>query len=181
MRWILFAALLASTAGGAAQDLSPLEDLMTREEFKAAGLERLSPSERAKLRAWVERYAETGAPRDYKPPRASSMDELRGEHAPLLSVAPDLRSQSETAQDIQHGSQEKRSEVRSRIVGTFNGWSGNTIFELENGQIWQQRHPARLEFHGHAPEVILRRNFMGFYSMEVPVTGRSVLVRQIRP
>lgn len=28
--------------------------------------------------------------------------------------------------------------IESRIEGEFEGWDGDTIFELENGQIWQQ-------------------------------------------
>lgn len=29
-------------------------------------------------------------------------------------------------------------KVKSRIVGEFNGWSGDTLFEFDNGQIWKQ-------------------------------------------
>jgi len=28
--------------------------------------------------------------------------------------------------------------VSANIRGSFNGWTGNTIVELDNGQIWQQ-------------------------------------------
>ncbi|MDR0881742.1 MAG: hypothetical protein LBP55_04270, partial [Candidatus Adiutrix sp.] len=28
--------------------------------------------------------------------------------------------------------------IESQIDGTFEGWSGETVFKLTNGQIWQQ-------------------------------------------
>ena len=28
--------------------------------------------------------------------------------------------------------------IESQIEGTFNGWTGETVFKLTNGQIWQQ-------------------------------------------
>ena len=28
--------------------------------------------------------------------------------------------------------------LQSRLAGPFRGWTGNTIFHLENGQVWQQ-------------------------------------------
>jgi hypothetical protein len=32
--------------------------------------------------------------------------------------------------------------VDSHIVGNFDGWDGDTLFELDNGQIWQQVGPG---------------------------------------
>ena len=34
-------------------------------------------------------------------------------------------------------------EIRSRLASGFNGWSGNTVFYLENGQRWRQRLSGR--------------------------------------
>ena len=30
------------------------------------------------------------------------------------------------------------SDVVSRIKGEFSGWTGDTVFELENGMVWKQ-------------------------------------------
>ncbi len=70
-------------------------------------------------------------------------------------------------------------EIRSRIAGTFRGWTGQTVFRLENGQVWQQRRPSRLLYEAERPEVVIRRNRAGFHSMEVPEAERSVLVQRI--
>jgi hypothetical protein len=31
-----------------------------------------------------------------------------------------------------------RSTITSRLVGSFTGWDGQTVFTLENGMIWEQ-------------------------------------------
>ena len=33
---------------------------------------------------------------------------------------------------------EQTTGIESRIISEFNGWSGDSIFELQNGQIWKQ-------------------------------------------
>lgn len=45
--------------------------------------------------------------------------------------------------------------IETRIDGDFNGWEGETVYKLRNGQIWQQ---ARYHYHYHyayAPEVTI--------------------------
>jgi hypothetical protein len=36
---------------------------------------------------------------------------------------------------------EDGEKVSSRIAGEFKGWTGATIFRLENGQVWVQENP----------------------------------------
>jgi hypothetical protein len=54
-RFIVVALVLCSLAGGTAfaQQFSTLEERMTYAEFKAAGLEKLSPEELAALNSWL--------------------------------------------------------------------------------------------------------------------------------
>jgi hypothetical protein len=45
--------------------------------------------------------------------------------------------------------------IETRIDGEFNGWDGETVYKLRNGQIWQQ---ASYHYHYHyayAPEVTI--------------------------
>lgn len=66
-------------------------------------------------------------------------------------------------------------EVVSRIVGDFDGWSGETVFRLENGQVWEQRLDGRYRYRGEPnPQVRIYRNWLGFYRMTVIDTGRTV-------
>jgi len=45
--------------------------------------------------------------------------------------------------------------IEARIDGDFNGWTGDTVYKLQNGQIWQQ---ASYHYHYHyaySPEVTI--------------------------
>ncbi len=70
--------------------------------------------------------------------------------------------------------------IVSRIQGDFTGWTGETLFRLENGQIWRQRLSGRYKYSGPPnPEVSISRNFMGFYKMTVTETGKSIGVKLV--
>ena len=45
--------------------------------------------------------------------------------------------------------------VESSIDGTFNGWTGDTIFKLRNGQIWKQSSYAYMYHYAYSPEVTI--------------------------
>ena len=75
----------------------------------------------------------------------------------------------------------EESEILSRISGDFKGWSGDTRFNLENGQIWQQRRRGNYRYVGEPnPEVRISKNFMGFYRLEVVESGKSVQVKRLK-
>ena len=76
---------------------------------------------------------------------------------------------------------EKEIEVVSRLSADFRGWDGDTIFRLENGQVWKQRLRGRYAYTGPpAPEVRISKNFLGFFKMTVVDTGSSVGVSRVR-
>ena len=58
-------------------------------------------------------------------------------------------------------------DIVSRIDGQFIGWSGKTVFKLQNGQIWKQRLKGRWKYIADSPEVVIRKNWLGYYVMEV--------------
>lgn len=70
-------------------------------------------------------------------------------------------------------------EIESRIVGKFTGWSGNTTFRLENGQVWQQIELTRFTYRADSPVVTIRRGTFGGYRLRVDGLNRSVRVRRI--
>jgi hypothetical protein len=66
--------------------------------------------------------------------------------------------------------------IESRIDGEFEGWEGETIVKLMNGQIWLQT-----EYHYHyayMPEVLIYSSGSG-YKMKVDGVNRAVGVRRI--
>lgn len=70
--------------------------------------------------------------------------------------------------------------LQSRIAGPFIGWSGNTVFLLENGQVWQQ--VGADEYYHRFPEgveVAIIPGAIGSFRL-VLSTGASVPVRRRR-
>ena len=70
--------------------------------------------------------------------------------------------------------------ITTRILGEFSGWTGKTVFALENGQTWQQRRRGRWKTSLVNPEVVLSRNFTGAYELSV-VGGKTTGVKRISP
>ncbi|MGZ4967240.1 MAG: hypothetical protein ACXWAV_02155 [Chthoniobacterales bacterium] len=84
---------------------------MSPGDFDAAGLNKLSPEERAKLDEFIRGYV-------------SSTSEK------AASAAVDKAVKNSKAMEPE--------VMESRIVGVFKGYSGSTRFTLENGQVWAQ-------------------------------------------
>ena len=64
--------------------------------------------------------------------------------------------------------------VESKINGAFKGWEGDTIYELVNGQVWQQSHYKYK--YAYMPRVLVY-NPGGGYIMKVK--GTTAKVRRI--
>ncbi len=74
---------------------------------------------------------------------------------------------------------EMPDEIQSRLVGEFSGWRGNTVFRLENGQVWRQSDNGRLVFQADAPLVTIRRGAFGTYRLSVEGVNSAVRVRRV--
>jgi hypothetical protein len=83
-----------------------------------------------------------------------------------------------TDEEVQEAVQEQ--EIISVIQQPFAGWSGDTIFKLENGQVWQQRGNGNYRYMGNHPEVKINMNFMGFFRMELLENEKAVLVKRLK-
>lgn len=71
-------------------------------------------------------------------------------------------------------------KIQSRYVGEFTGWDGKTVFELENGQIWQQSGSGRMTYRTVNPMITIKRAFMGSYLLKVEGRNKSVRVKRIK-
>ena len=74
-----------------------------------------------------------------------------------------------------------RQEVQSPIANNFDGWSGRTVFRLENGQVWvQQDQNSRLTWRGGPhPMATIKRKSFNSYLLKVEGVNKSVRVRRI--
>lgn len=92
-----------------------------------------------------------------------------------------LRSPSVVVVTPVDAAKECTPAIETRIYGSFEGWTGQTIFNLMNGQIWQQAGLGYLYRYAFNPEVVIYPTSSGC-KMVVEDTdfGSAILVRRIR-
>jgi hypothetical protein len=69
--------------------------------------------------------------------------------------------------------------IESAITGEIQGWSGETIFKLDNGQIWQQAEYDYTYFYEYNPDVTIYETSAGC-RMKVEDEDETVLVKRIK-
>ncbi len=162
---LLILGLLAGVSPLSATEAVDLRELMDDDVFRSAGLHRLSPQELAVLNAWIQNHfeeqAETGE-QGVARGQPGGVEAFGREHLP---------------DDARGGS--VPDEIRGRIVGDFRGWSGNTTFRLENGQVWRQAEAGRFFVRAENPVVVIRRGALGSYLLSVEGYGSTVRVRRV--
>jgi len=142
--------VIASFPALAAEGFSSLEEQMTGKEFNAAGLEKLSQQELDQLNAWIRKHS------------------LATLAAPAAKSSIETTSVSEEEKDDDEKKDKDRSPITSKLVGKFSGWDGQTVFELENGQIWAQR--SKKKFHTaeiDGPVVTIKPGMFGVWRLHV--------------
>ncbi len=124
MKKILLALLATffTQAVVAETSFSSLEEQMTGKDFQSTGLSKLSAEELEALNAWI---------------RSRSLATL---DSPKAGGAAIYSGDSGDARGFETEQMRKsdRSTITSRIVGSFQGWDGQTVFTLDNGMIWEQ-------------------------------------------
>jgi hypothetical protein len=71
--------------------------------------------------------------------------------------------------------------IESRIDGEFEGWTGETIFPLQNGQYWLQAVYAYFYRYAYAPSVRIVRDAGSRYQLHVDGVSNSVAVERVEP
>jgi hypothetical protein len=69
--------------------------------------------------------------------------------------------------------------IESQIDGEFEGWEGETVVKLINGQIWQQTEYHYTYHYAYRPEVLVYRSSSG-YKMKVEGVDEAVGVTRLR-
>ena len=69
--------------------------------------------------------------------------------------------------------------IESTIEGEFNGWEGETIFKLSNGQIWQQVSYAYTYHYSYRPKVFIIKTH-GAYKMKVDGVSGTIFVKRLK-
>ena len=67
--------------------------------------------------------------------------------------------------------------IKDTIVSDFKGWTGNTLFELSNGQVWKQSSYAYRYHYAYRPTAFIYRTNGGYKLM---VDGESIDVVKLK-
>ena len=158
------------------ESFSTLEEHMTEKQFHESGLHKLTKEELAVLDRWIRDHSIT-----FSQQRG---DEQQRNEEPQAgqTIARDELEPPEPPKDTRGLPAESDDRpVNSRIVGSFNGWDGNTEFELENGMVWRQAERGSFPTREmHNPEVEIRPGMFGTWNLSVEGYNRRVRVERIR-
>ena len=69
--------------------------------------------------------------------------------------------------------------IEAHIDGEFEGWDGETIFKLDNGQIWQQDSYSYTYHYAYRPKTLIVPSNAG-YRMIVEGVSDSITVRRLK-
>lgn len=69
--------------------------------------------------------------------------------------------------------------IETQIEGDFEGWSGDTIFKLANGQIWQQSSYAYTYHYAYRPKVLIYKTGVA-YQMKVDGVDSAIQVKRLK-
>ncbi len=101
---------------------------------------------------------------------------------PAAPPATEMAAPAEEADRDDFGAKRVRpSEIRTNIVGEFDGWDGSQRFEMANGQVWEHRKSTRRAYPSVMnPAVVIRKNMFGFYMMDVEGANATLPVKRIK-
>ena len=159
----VFSALVLLSSPGLADNLNSehwggLKRMMSVEEFHAAGLDKLDAGELDRLNKWILQYMNHGIGQAVKAER--------------------VRTEKRMAQKTVR--QPPQFPERRHIVGHFRGWYGDTVFTLDNGEVWKQRLPGYYAASMENPEVEISKNFLGYYVLKIIKNGYKIGVKRIK-
>ena len=159
---IALAALLVGSLALAQESFSTLEERMTGQEFRNTGLYKLTDEELAALNEWIRSRSLTEE-------EAIELNRQRGRMAD--SAVGDRRGFNDGGDD---------TAIESYIVGEFSGWTGETVFELGNGMVWEQVRPGTFGMpKTENPSVTIRPGAFDAWYLSVEGYNREVLVRRV--
>jgi len=72
---------------------------------------------------------------------------------------------------------EETNAIKSKIINDFKGWTGDTIFELQNGQIWKQSKYEYKYFYAYRPDAMIVKIGSNYV---MTVKGKSIRVTKIK-
>lgn len=187
-------AFVALALAGRAQDFT---QTMSAEERRAAGLDRLTPDELAKLKSAVERYKSgevtavtRAAEQDIAAAKQQAAERVAAAEAKAnTNATTDLPARGRSPGWLRalvtlkkaEEQPDKQEALESRIAGDFKGWRRGTMFDLENGQRWQ--HVDGEDYVTPpvpSPKVTIKPGAFGTFWMQIEEVRPRVRVKPVR-
>ena len=112
-----------------------------------------------------------------------ALPEVAGEQGAPAAAAAAPAAEAPTPEEefgLEQARAAETESITAAVVGGFQGWTGDTIFELDNGQVWQQTGTGRYEYSGQDRAVIITRGFLGSFSLQPEGLNRTVRVQRIK-
>lgn len=178
---------------------------MTAEEQAVAGLEKLSPAELARLKAFVERYkAGAVAVVQEQAEQKVAATEAKVKVAEQKIAVAEAKAKEAETKIVTGGEStadkkgprwfsalltlkkaeakpEAEEAIESRLAGSIKNFSGRRSFTLENGQVWQM-----IEADSYAgptyerPVVRVRPGLFGTFWLQIPEAAVRVKVKPVK-
>ena len=133
--------------------LPSVKKLMSHDDFVKAGLTKLNDEEIKALDAWLQNYLKDNV----KTNQPATTRELTLVHPKKIDEA----------------------VIETQIDGDFEGWDGETIWKMENGQIWQQSSYSYHYHYASDPKVLIYRSGGG-WKMKVDGDDETVDVKKLK-
>ena len=170
-----------------ASESDNIESVMSTEERLKSGVDTLTAEQRQFLNNWLEenygRRTESAVARTTadKPSESTEQPAKLKATPEAIEAEVDRRVAAKLA-DKRESEKAKQpdSAFEARLTGDFTGWTGKTIFKLDNGQVWRQRSSANYRHRGSDRRVTFKKNWMGGWEMTVVSSGKTVLVRKVQ-
>ena len=126
---LLMLAFAPLALGQSTPQAADVSQQMSADEFKAAGLQKLSAQELAALNTWLQRKVGQETATAVQAAKEVAKEEGRTEVT------------EENRGFFDFGTSEP---IASTIVGEFKGFANGRKYTLANGQVWEQTEPATL-------------------------------------
>ena len=164
---------------------STIEREMSAKERRVTGIDSLSTNELDALNQWlIERFDQV---------QETVSAEVREEVLVKVREADTAEREAEIERRVAIKVEAAKQEIaeappqsavgepfEAMIKGRFSGWSGNTVFALDNGQVWKQRAGNVYRHKGGDYRVRLERNWFGGWEMTMVTSGKTVLVTRVK-
>ena len=159
---LLFALTPLAWAQQPAALSADVETQMSAEQFKAAGLDKLSARELATLNAWLQQKVNTETAVAVEKARDEGRKEVVEKNRGFFDF----------------GSSEP---IESAIAGEFTGFAKGKRYTLQNGQVWEQTEAASLSS-GRKIDVPvkIKPGVMGVWYMQIKGYNTQAKVRRVK-